>query len=133
MSSDQGCCICMNDIQECSDISITACSHRFHTSCLMEWSRCHATCPFCRYQLYTPSPPQPDAMPSNTPPTTDRDIERQGGLQPFVLSYAGGSTDDVVTMTRTEYKRSKIRYFCYGVFTFFLSYTMLSVIAVSSM
>lgn len=46
------CSICLEENNNCS-ICTTECGHRFHRSCLQDWTRAHNTCPMCRSEIKT--------------------------------------------------------------------------------
>lgn len=45
------CSICMEAIQDTSNISKTECGHTFHFQCLYRWNRRHTNCPLCRKEF----------------------------------------------------------------------------------
>lgn len=45
------CCICFDDFEKKSDISVTNCKHVFHTYCIKEWGKYKIECPICRQKL----------------------------------------------------------------------------------
>lgn len=50
------CPICLDEINETKNKTITDCGHKFHTSCLMKNSSLNGFgCPYCREQLFKPT------------------------------------------------------------------------------
>jgi hypothetical protein len=44
------CPICMEDLGD-SNMCVTECGHKYHTSCLMKWLQKENTCPSCKHEL----------------------------------------------------------------------------------
>lgn len=42
------CCICLDSIGNNDRVRITSCRHKFHYSCIKEWSKKENTCPLCK-------------------------------------------------------------------------------------
>jgi len=50
--SDELCSICLNNLDEEQTYTLEACSHRFHTKCIINWFRNSSSCPCCRNNTY---------------------------------------------------------------------------------
>ncbi len=50
----EDCCICLEDIEDETDLTRTKCNHTYHTNCINEWLENHNTCPLCRSELSEP-------------------------------------------------------------------------------
>jgi hypothetical protein len=43
------CSVCQSEMADGEKVRVlTACTHSFHTTCVEQWLRDHATCPLCR-------------------------------------------------------------------------------------
>lgn len=51
MEEGEGCPICFEAFRE-TDVAVTSCGHRFHTSCLCKSARRSRSCPMCRTDLF---------------------------------------------------------------------------------
>ena len=47
----ENCAICLDDILEMVNITVTTCGHTFHSSCMFESIKKSADCPLCRHEL----------------------------------------------------------------------------------
>jgi hypothetical protein len=47
----ENCAICLDDILEMVNITVTTCGHTFHSSCMFESIKKSADCPLCRNEL----------------------------------------------------------------------------------
>lgn len=47
----ENCSICLDDILEMVNITVTTCGHTFHSSCMFESIKKSACCPLCRHEL----------------------------------------------------------------------------------
>lgn len=47
-SCTEKCCICLDSINNSDRVRITSCRHKFHYSCIKEWSKKENTCPLCK-------------------------------------------------------------------------------------
>lgn len=45
------CPICLEEISEDKNFTVTSCGHKFHTSCLLKCIKNNNSCPFCRKEL----------------------------------------------------------------------------------
>ncbi|KAL8605139.1 hypothetical protein ACOMHN_031080 [Nucella lapillus] len=45
------CQICLLDLEDGDTLRSIPCRHNFHSHCLDEWIKRHATCPLCRHDL----------------------------------------------------------------------------------
>lgn len=110
------CCICMSEMTDGTNITITQCGHRFHTSCIISWGSKNNTCPFCREQLYV------DVEQGNE--TQD---QRQPTPDGFTLTYSQGP-DGMIHMTPMEYKNLKCRMMCYSIVVTTVTYFFIGLI-----
>lgn len=47
----ENCAICLDDILEMVNVTVTTCGHTFHSSCIFESVKKSADCPLCRHEL----------------------------------------------------------------------------------
>ena len=45
------CPVCLEDLDEESDIITTKCNHKFHKECLNKWQEDNSSCPMCRSDI----------------------------------------------------------------------------------
>lgn len=68
------CSICLSDYRDSEVVRVIPhCGHMFHTVCIDQWLRSHATCPICRispHNLHTPLPQRTLPIPTPTPTTS---------------------------------------------------------------
>lgn len=48
---DKGCCVCLVEFEDDSNVSVIECNHIFHTECIKEWTSYKKSCPVCRKNL----------------------------------------------------------------------------------
>lgn len=46
------CPVCLEDLEQESDIIVTKCNHSFHRECLIKWQKKNITCPLCRRFIF---------------------------------------------------------------------------------
>ncbi|KAG6533873.1 hypothetical protein ZIOFF_007751 [Zingiber officinale] len=51
---DTSCPICLDDLEEMSQVLAMPCGHPFHEGCLLEWLKRSSSCPLCRFSLPDP-------------------------------------------------------------------------------
>ncbi|KAG6538188.1 hypothetical protein ZIOFF_003300 [Zingiber officinale] len=51
---DTSCPICLDDLEEMSQVLAMPCGHPFHEGCLLEWLKRSNSCPLCRFSLPDP-------------------------------------------------------------------------------
>ncbi|KAG1371064.1 E3 ubiquitin-protein ligase RING1-like [Cocos nucifera] len=52
---EEECVICLEDFDARAEVSMTPCSHSFHSQCITEWLKKSHICPICRYPMPTDS------------------------------------------------------------------------------
>ncbi|CAF1319483.1 unnamed protein product [Rotaria magnacalcarata] len=76
------CYVCLEDFKSTDSIKILNCQHIFHSECINEWLRSHATCAYCRTPVFIDmlrplsSPPPPPPPPPTTTTTGRRERTR---------------------------------------------------------
>ncbi|CAI7759091.1 unnamed protein product [Closterium sp. NIES-53] len=66
------CTVCLSDFNEGELVrSVLPCEHRFHVACIDHWLASKTTCPVCRTDLKSPSPPHAGEF--------DSDVAEEGG------------------------------------------------------
>ncbi|PIA64475.1 hypothetical protein AQUCO_00100154v1 [Aquilegia coerulea] len=53
LDSGEVCTICLDDMEEGDEARTIECKHTFHTNCISEWVKQKATCPLCRFDMYS--------------------------------------------------------------------------------
>ncbi|KAF5197412.1 hypothetical protein FRX31_013001 [Thalictrum thalictroides] len=53
MEGGEDCSICLEHIKEGDDARTIDCNHTFHADCISEWVEQQATCPLCRFDMYS--------------------------------------------------------------------------------
>ncbi|XP_038973653.1 E3 ubiquitin-protein ligase SIRP1-like [Phoenix dactylifera] len=52
---EEECVICLEDFDAGAEVSMTPCSHSFHSRCITQWLEKSHLCPICRYHMPTSS------------------------------------------------------------------------------
>lgn len=50
-ASEQGCSICLEDVQSGALMRVLPCTHKFHKTCIDSWLKQRATCPICQKSI----------------------------------------------------------------------------------
>jgi E3 ubiquitin-protein ligase RNF115/126 len=50
-TAEDTCLICLEQLEEATEVLVLPCRHGFHPDCLSPWLKVHSECPCCRHKL----------------------------------------------------------------------------------